>query len=155
MYSDRVEFISPGGLVNGIELDDIMSGYSVCRNPALAAALYRLQLIEAYGTGILKIFEAYRTSLAQPKIEVTPNVFKMILPNLNAAVSTHTDSGETLRESVLRFTREHGSITRKQLEQLLNLSQTAAGTVLRKMTANGELKKAGNSRNVRYFAGNS
>lgn len=83
MFSDRVEFISPGGLTSGIEVEDIMSGYSACRNPNLAAAFYRLRLIEAYGTGILKIFETYKESPAQPKIEITPNVFKMILPNSN------------------------------------------------------------------------
>jgi ATP-dependent DNA helicase RecG len=50
MFSDRVEIISPGGLVSGIELEDIMSGYSACRNSELAEVFYSLQLIEAYGT---------------------------------------------------------------------------------------------------------
>lgn len=153
IFPDRVEFISPGGLVNGIELGDIMSGYSVCRNPALAAVFYRLHLIEAYGTGILRIFETYKTSLVQPKIEVTPNVFKMILPNLNAyAASKPLDTDVTSQERIIRFVREHGSINRKQAEQLLGVSQTAAGVIIREMVESGSLEKKGNSRNVRYFA---
>jgi ATP-dependent DNA helicase RecG len=44
-----------------------MSGYFACRNSILAEVFYRLQLIEAYGTEILQIFEAYKTSLSQPK----------------------------------------------------------------------------------------
>jgi ATP-dependent DNA helicase RecG len=151
IFSDRIEFISPGGLVRGIELDDIMSGYSVCRNPNLAAVFYRLQLIEAYGTGILKIFEAYRASLSQPKIEVTPNVFKIILPNLNAAKPTE-NTGLSADERIVRFARDNGSISRKQAEGLLRVSQTAAGVLLRKMVEQKVLVREGNSRNMRYFA---
>ena len=149
MFSDRVEFISPGGLVSGIEVEDIMSGYSSCRNSALAEVFYRLQLIEAYGTGILKIFESYKTSLAQPKIEVTPNVFKMILPNLNTAPAANKTL--TQEENVMQFVKDAGSINRKQAENLLGVSQTAAGKVLRKLVEQGELTRDGHSRNVRYF----
>jgi ATP-dependent DNA helicase RecG len=149
IYSDRVEFISPGSLVDGIEIGDIMSGYSVCRNTNLAAVFYRLQLIEAYGTGILKIFEAYKTAPRQPKIDVTPNVFKLTLPNMNAATPIVDPNP---RDSVLRYVHEHGSIGRKQAEGLLGVSQTAAGVVLKKMVDSGELAKSGNTRQVRYFA---
>lgn len=38
-------------LVKGISINDIMMGISVCRNSKLANVFYRLQLIEAYGTG--------------------------------------------------------------------------------------------------------
>ncbi|MDR1245927.1 MAG: putative DNA binding domain-containing protein [Clostridiales Family XIII bacterium] len=153
IFSDRTEFISPGGLVSGIEIEDILSGYSACRNSDLAAVFYRLQLIEAYGTGILKIFEAYSTSLAQPKIEVSPNVFKMILPNLNAAFANNTaDIALSPEENIMLFVAKHGSISRKQVEQFLGVSQTTAGLMLRKMIERGELKREGRSRNLRYFA---
>jgi len=149
IYSDRMEFITPGGLVSGIEVNDLMSGYSVCRNANLAAVFYRLQLIEAYGTGILKIFEAYKSAQKQPKIDVTTNVFKLTLPNMNMAAAS---VDPTPRDSVLRYIREHGSINRKQAEELLGMSQTAAGVVLKKMVDSGELSKSGNTRQVRYFA---
>jgi len=157
IYSDRIEFISPGGLINGLEIGDITSGYSVCRNPALAAVLYRLNLIEAYGTGILKIFEAYKGAAQQPKIEVTPNVFKMILPNLNAeetvtpARAMISDDVPSGQDRILEYVRENGSINRKEAEQLLGLSQTAVGVMLRGMTENGKLSKEGSSRSVRYY----
>ncbi|MCL1802641.1 MAG: AAA family ATPase [Eubacteriaceae bacterium] len=149
MFSDRVEFISPGGLVSGIKIEDIMSGYSACRNSELAEVFYRLQLIEAYGTGIMKIFEAYKTSLAQPKIEVTPNVFKMVLPNLNAVPTV--DKAITPEDRIMQYVRDNGSINRKQAENLLALSQTAAGKILRNLVEQGELTREGHSRNVRYF----
>ena len=152
IFADRVEFISPGGLITGIELDDIMSGYSACRNKKLADVFYRLQLIEAYGTGILKIFEAYKSSQLQPKLEVTSNVFKVILPNLNESITNgFADKSQSADDNIRAFIRENGSITRKQAEQLLGISQTAAGNVLRKMVEDGVIVKKGSSRNLRYF----
>jgi len=153
MYSDRVEIISPGGLVSGIEIEDIMSGYSACRNTKLAEVFYRLQLIEAYGTGIQKIFEAYKTSFTQPKIEVTPNVFKIILPNINTTSVVNTK--ETPEDKIMQYVNERGSINRKQAEHLLGISQTAAGVVLRKLVEQGILTREGNSHNVKYFVSKS
>jgi len=149
MYTDRLEFISPGGLVNGIEIEDIMGGYSACRNAKLAEVFYRLQLIEAYGTGITKIFEAYKTSLAQPRIEVTPNVFKMTLPNMNAVSAVSTTA--IAEDRIKRYVREHGSINRKQAESIIGLSQTATGKLLRKMVEQEELTREGSTRSTRYF----
>ena len=59
IFEDRVEFVTIGGLVKGITLDDVKLGVSVLRNQHLANIFYRLRLIEAYGTGILKINESY------------------------------------------------------------------------------------------------
>ena len=57
----------------GIELEDIMIGISVCRNQNLANVFYRLNLIEAYGTGMRKIMKAYEGMKEKPKLEVTKN----------------------------------------------------------------------------------
>ena len=54
MYEDRIEFVSIGGLVPGIELEDVMAGISICRNQDLANVFYRLQLIEVWMNLLLK-----------------------------------------------------------------------------------------------------
>ena len=43
---DRLEVTSPGGLVKGMTLAKMKSGYSECRNKALAAAFAYMNLIE-------------------------------------------------------------------------------------------------------------
>lgn len=83
IYTDRIEFVSIGGLMSGIELEDVMLGISVCRNQNLANIFYRLHLIEAYGTGISKIMNAYQGTDKTPILEATKNAFKIILPNIN------------------------------------------------------------------------
>ena len=78
IYEDRMEFVSIGGLMPGIDLEDVMAGISVCRNQDLANVFYRLHLIEAYGTGISKIIGAYADEEEKPVIETTRNAFKII-----------------------------------------------------------------------------
>lgn len=80
-----MEFISIGGLLPGLSVEDIRSGISQPRNRKLAEIFHRLKLIESYGTGIRRIYQLYRDHPVQPRIEVTPNAFKLVLPNANQA----------------------------------------------------------------------
>lgn len=73
-----MEFVSVGGLVHGILLDDVLLGLSVCRSPKLATGFHRLKLIEAYGTGLKKIQAAYQSDARHPAFLATPNAFKVI-----------------------------------------------------------------------------
>ena len=160
IYEDRIEFVSIGGLLPGLELDDLMMGVSVCRNPHLANVFYRLQLIEAYGTGMKKIMGAYADAPVQPKITTTNNAFKIILPNVNAVQKaaeapegiekTAVPISDLNEEKILRFLTEHQVITRKEAQALLEVSQSTAGRILKSMVDNGQLKQLGGSRTTRY-----
>ena len=83
----RIEFISLGGLFQGLSTDDIRIGISQPRNKNLAEMFHLLRLIESYGTGIRRIFKLYENYPEQPVIQATPNAFKFILPNMSAASS--------------------------------------------------------------------
>lgn len=160
IYEDRIEFVSIGGLIPGLELDDLMMGVSVCRNAHLANVFYRLQLIEAYGTGMKKIMGAYADAPVQPQIAATNNAFKIILPNVNAIlkateVSKKIDNAAALlsdsnEKKVLQFLKEHSMITRKEAQTLLEVSQSTAGRILKAMVDSGQIKKIGGSRTTRY-----
>lgn len=85
IFDDRIEFLSIGGLAKGVSFDDIMMGVSALRNRRLADVFYRLELIEAFGTGILKIRNSYKGQAVQPAFAVSTHAFKTTLPNVNAA----------------------------------------------------------------------
>ncbi len=95
IFEDRIEFVTIGGLVKGITLEDVRLGVSVLRNQYLANIFYRLRLIEAYGTGILKINECYEDQVVKPMIETTDNAFKITLPNTNF----HTEEQKVVNHS--------------------------------------------------------
>ena len=160
VYDDRIEFVSVGGLISGLELDDVLMGVSVCRNPHLANIFYRLQLIEAYGTGMKKILGAYTDSVVQPEIKTTNNAFKIILPNLHYR-STTTEVSNMVEEEVtsyldskdriiMEFLSKHKMITRKEVQELLGTSQSTAGRILKTMVDNGYIVQLGGSRTTRY-----
>ncbi len=166
IYADRIEFVSIGGLVPGIDLEDIMVGISVCRNQDLANVFYQLRLIEAYGTGIGKIMKAYEGLEEKPSIEITKNTFKIILPNINAKYETGKASalkagsiaepvaraGKNLsnEEKVLGYARSHGAVTRNDVIALLGVSTSTASRVIRKMVKSNLLKQNGKARNTNY-----
>lgn len=150
IYADRIEFVSIGGLMPGIDLEDIMVDISVCRNQDLANVFYRLYLIEAYGTGMGKIMKAYEGMEEKPAIETTKNAFKIILPNINAKYETGnasvpkaesiTDSAAGAEKSlsgeeekILEYARSHGAVTRNDVIELLEVSTSTASGVIRKM----------------------
>lgn len=147
IYDDRIEFVSVGGLPTGISLDDILLGLSICRNPKLAAIFYRLQLIEAYGTGMPKIMRAYAGSGLEPKIEVSSNAFKITLPNQNAARGNDAAPNE---QKVMDLITKKNSVTRRDVEQLLNVSQASANRILKHMTAQGLVYQDGSGKNTAY-----
>lgn len=152
IYDDRIEFVSVGGLPAGITLDDIMLGLSVCRNPKLAAIFYRLQLIEAYGTGMPKIMKAYAGTGVEPIIEVTNNAFKITLPNRNAAKTMDIMSNErkSNEERILNLIAQNGYVVRSDVDQLLDVSQTTASRILKRMLTDGLIYQVGRGRKTKY-----
>lgn len=166
IYEDRIEFVSIGGLMPGIDLEDVMVGISVCRNQDLANVFYRLHLIEAYGTGMGKIMKAYESMQVKPVIETTKNAFKIILPNINAKyetenatvkmksgtpVTVHTEKKlSDEEEKILEYARKHGAITRNDVIELLEVSASTAARVIRKMVKTNLLEQKGKARNTHY-----
>ena len=153
IYADRIEFVSIGGLMPGLELDDILMGVSVCRNQRLADVFYRLQLIEAYGTGMRKIFNAYTGKAVQPVVEKTSNAFKIILPSLVAEpVAQETKAVLSNQENaVLAFAAKNGSVTRAEAEKLLGISGSTASRLLRRMVKQGFLVQNGSAKTTKYL----
>ena len=159
IFDDRIEFVTIGGLVRGLTFDDIMLGISALRNQNLANVFYRLKLIEAYGTGILKINESYADCTVKPQFEVTDNAFKITLPNINYAgerkdvTSTAplkvTDKTNR-QEILLRLAEKQGYIVRKDVEAELKVSQATAILILRDMVEKGLLIKEGSGKQQKY-----
>ena len=160
MFSDRIEFISLGGLVRGVEMADVMMGVSYLRNRKLADIFYRLHLIESYGTGIAKIKMSYRGQSKQPVFECGPNSFKVVLYKTDSIAfvsgsNTESDFPKAERADreaeIQKFVAKHGEIVRRDVEKLFNVSPATATRILSKMVEAGKLKRVGDARNVKYI----
>lgn len=145
-------------------MDDVMLGVSALRNQHIANIFYRLRLIEAYGTGILKINECYDNYVVKPVIETTSHAFKITLPNTNfhaeeqkvqnilrTGGTTSATKKEERINTVLELCRSKGFIVRSDVEMELGVSQSTAILLLRELTDEGVLMKKGKTINLRYY----
>lgn len=154
--SKETEFISLGGLLPGLSPEDIRSGISQPRNKNLAEVFHRLHLIESYGTGIRRIYDLYKSCPVQPRIDITANSFKMILPNMNAIteISTQT-SGEINHQhrAILGYIAENGKITEAEIQKLLDVKRTRAYTVSKELCDMQLIRAVGRGKNKFFVAG--
>ena len=91
IFDDRLEIISPGGMVSGKNIQDLDLSKSIIskrRNPVLADVFARLGYMERQGSGIKKIIENYETepnysAELKPEFFSDSSQFSVVLKNLN------------------------------------------------------------------------
>ncbi|WP_139651547.1 RNA-binding domain-containing protein [Raoultibacter phocaeensis] len=161
VLEDRLETVSHGGLPASYSLSEFQMDVSVLRNPRLAHVFYRLGLIEAYGTGIARIFEAYERSETGPVFDITKHVFKVVLPNRNA---THASDGEergrrdihggdelgNQERLVFSVIEEQGPLKRSELQERFDFSQATLLRILKRLEEKGLVRAEGNTRRRVY-----
>ncbi len=151
----ETEFISLGGLLQGLSVEDIKNGISQPRNKNLAEVFHRLRLIESYGTGIRRIYKLYENCSAKPRLEISPNVFKLVLPNMNYKnfyndTSTHNPTKQ--QAEVIEYIRQHGSINDAEIQNLLGVKKTRAYIIVKKMLDEKMIVKQGKGKNKTYIS---
>ena len=160
IFDDRIEVLNVGGLIKGVTLSDIMLGVSASRNPNLANVLYRLELVEAYGTGMKKIMRNYEEYDFKPSVELSDNAFKVSLPNINyyriqdevknkKSMELRQDLTEREAEIVEMIVREK-SITRKDIEYEIGVSQATATRLLSDLLKKDIIKRLGSGNRLKY-----
>ena len=157
-YADRIEIVSVGGLVQGFSMKDILMGVSACRNPKLANIFYRLDMVEAYGTGLRKILNAYRGCPAEQLFQTTEKVFKVTLPRITGAESFREpvssfryDYARTNEDKVLSLFSTRDLISRLDAEQITGLSSASTVRLLRRLVEMKLLGITGSGKNTRYY----
>ena len=114
--------------------------------------MYRLGIIEAWGTGIGRMRSAYEGWPAAVELSVTPNTFTVALANRNARRLGNVPVGELTRDeiAVARAIAEGGT-TRSALQEAAGFSQTKTINVLNDLIDKGIVVREGGTRNVRYL----
>lgn len=104
VYDDRLEVTSPGGLYNGLTYEEVMNGHSKIRNKAIANIFSQMGLVEAWGSGIKRIFNAAKEyDLPEPKFQEFDNMFRVELFRNNSMTELEKEAGESSEKSRRRF----------------------------------------------------
>ncbi len=87
LFDDRLEVTSPGMLDSEITIEKMKSGLSKIRNRGIAAAFSYMNIVEAWGSGIPKMFrEAEEYGLREPELIDMDSDFRINLYRKKAAV---------------------------------------------------------------------
>ena len=165
VYDDRMEILSLGGLAEGMTYNDMMLGVSISRNPKLAEIFYRLHYIEAFGTGVRRIFAGYGDGEIQPQFLVSDNAVKVVLPNLHFEREQLGGAADHLHEAQPIYTNDEisddmkvyqaiaaGVDSRKALQERMGFSLTKTVNILRRLVEAGRIRRLGNGKNIRYVS---
>lgn len=148
MHDDRIEVYSPGGLPTGITKEDYIRGYvSILRNPIIGNVFFRLDIIEQFGTGILRIKKAYYNLEHQPVFDVTENSVVTILPAENKQDSLTIDEQKIFNILLSRFVLSSSEISNSAgfgKDKVLNL--------LNILIEKRYVEKVGSGRGTKYKA---
>jgi ATP-dependent DNA helicase RecG len=138
LYSDRIEFFSPGGFPGPISQENLMEGITYIRNRVVAKVFREMGYIEKLGTGFITLFTSYsEMGLKPPTVVEGENYIKCILPRIKQAARPSEE------ETVLRLLHLKDKISITDVVQALGVSRATAGRKLKRMVEKKILKKTG------------
>ncbi len=154
IYSDRVEFYSPGSLYDGLQLEDILSGLSKLRNVNIAEVFHSLGYIEKWGSGIQRSNNALvSANMNKLKIDaesihgITVTIFFEILDDK----IENEEKEKTNALDVLDFYKPIAdNITRKKLEKDFNLTLRQARSILEELQTKNLIAMRGSGPSTYY-----
>lgn len=174
VYDDRVEVTSPGMLFGSLRLKDIREGISIPRNRALVYAFTYMNIMEHWGSGIPRIIRRCRElGLEEPELMEIAGSFRINLFRFSDKtrigksvdkgmgstdkvrisadkVRISTDKVKDSYEKIIHYIEEKGTITNKEVQNLLHVKDSRALKVLKEMVEAGMLKKEGKLRGSYY-----
>ena len=157
IYDDRLTVTSPGGMYNGMLIQDLDIAYvsSERRNPILANVMAQLDYMEKRGSGLTRIcnetkaLDGYKDEL-KPVFKSTPAQFQTIIfassdtPNVGDHVGDVSEMKLTERQQkILNLIRESPTTTGKQMSETLSVSQRTIERDLSALQKSGILKHEG------------
>lgn len=147
IYDDRVTVVSPGGLPSGVTEEEYLGGgVSVPRNPVVANIFFRLDYIEQFGTGIVRINGAYEGLAVKPAFDIRENSIAVTLP-----FETARPEGVTLDERKLMDEMSRSILmTRAEIGLRSGFSKDKTTRILNALASRGLVAREGAGRGTRY-----
>ena len=164
IYKDRIEIYNPGEFNDLYTPEDYIEGRgkSILRNKLIGNTLYLSHEIEAFGTGIRRIYEEcnknnVKVNFRKDKAGFTVIFYRKTDKELEKVATTIP---KVLKESNMekfeKFTKneekllnelyENPNITQVELSQKLNISKRAIIKIIKKLKENGIIERIGSNR---------
>ena len=168
IYDDRLAVTSPGGMYNGMLIQDldIADVSSERRNPILANVMAQLDYMEKRGSGLTRIcnetqaLDGYKDEL-KPVFKSTPTQFQTIIfassdnKNVGDFVGDMSETKLSERQQkILNLIKESPTISAKQMSETLSVTTRTIERDLSLMKKAGVLKREGKDNNGVWIVNN-
>ena len=170
VYDDRLEVTSPGGLYNGLTYEEVMNGHSKIRNKGIANIFSQMGLVEAWGSGIKRIFNAAEEyGLPKPRFQEFDNMFRVELFRNNSMTESEKkfgvnseksrskdgDKAEKIRDYELTYTQKkivnlllaNRQLSAAKIAEQLDLGSRSIEKNIKKLKEYGILIRHGSPKN--------
>ena len=145
MFPDKIEITSPGGLPQGVSEEEyVRGGISVLRNRIIGGVFFRLHLIERFGTGIRRIFEAYKDSEDKPLFTVSENAIRITLPVMQAHNTLTADARKVY------MAVKNRSVPSSVIMKETGFGKSKVLSLLHRLMETGRVTSSGNGRGIKY-----
>ena len=157
IYDDRLTITSPGGMYNGMLIQDldIADVSSERRNPILANVMGQLDYMEKRGSGLTRIcnetkaLDGYRDEL-KPVFKSTPTQFQTIIFASINMINVGDNDGDVSemkiterQQNILNLIKESPTISGRQMSEILSVSQRTVERDLSVLQKKGVLRHKG------------
>ena len=145
MYKDKIIISSVGMLPKDLGIDDFLEGsYSSLKNPIIANVFHRLNIIEAFATGIRRINKIYESLLVKPTLEVRTNSVVVTLPLKDSIVLTFQEN------KVYSSMSSNFIYSRNDIEEISKINKDTLIKILNSLIDKNLLIKEGKGKNTCY-----
>jgi len=178
IYDDKLSIISPGGLPNGVLIDEVLSGRSEIRNKVVARVFKELGYIEQWGSGLPRMNELCReANIQEPTIKESGDFFdvEFMRPITddkkrntgkpldtndyedNATdydrlrpITTNYDQLPIEEKKILIYILDNGKITKKEALTLTGYRETKTKEILNSLVEKNLISRDGQGRSTYY-----
>jgi len=143
IFDDRMEVISPGILPGNLDISDVGTGLSECRNRSIVRILRRLEVMEELGTGVARIFALFQEKkLKKPSLMEQNQFFKIILPQVREY--------EERTDRIYNLIKSSQGLKASELAQLLKVHRNTILQDINKLIQSNKIVKIGLGKNIKY-----
>ncbi len=145
VYDNKINIWNDGGLPTGISLESLKRPHaSNPRNPIIAGVCFKGGLIDAWGSGTVKIIETcLQAGLPEPELIEQDGGFCVTLFKNNLTKEHLTKLGLNERQlKAVEYVKEKGRITNKEYQELFEVARMTATRDLTRLTEKRILKSS-------------
>ena len=157
----------PGGLPDGLTLENIKQGMVAKRNKITVEILDKLDAIENYASGVRRIFKDYIGFDKQPEYSISDNGIIVTLYNMNynekenEAPNDGINDGINVgqkklntterRNIILKLIEENENISAKQIVETINVSRPTIERDLKELKERNKIEYVGSRKSGKWI----